>query len=64
MSVSFKHPILGQEAVVPTYGLGRVTGYLDNFPHQHITVRTYADDVARDYDPQNVRLVPIGGKAE
>lgn len=53
----FKHPIPGQEAIV-FYGLGRVTRYADDFPRQFIAVKTYADNVEREYAPHNVELVP------
>lgn len=58
MTFTFKHPVIGQEAVV-AYGLGRVTGYRDEFPFQHIKVQTYIDKIEREYSPHNVALVAI-----
>jgi hypothetical protein len=60
MSHEFRHPIIGQEALVKCYGLGRVTRFHDKFPHQWIEVRTYADGVERQYSPKHVRYVQIG----
>lgn len=56
---SFVHPIIGQECVVPTYGLGRVTGFVDNMPDIWIGVRPYEANFICNFEPKNVRLVKI-----
>ena len=55
----FPHPVLGQEAIVPKYGLGRVISFEDEFPKQTITVKTYADGIQRTYAFNNVELIPF-----
>lgn len=62
MAHEFKHPILGQEAVVGRYGLGRVVSFMDNFPVQYIEVKPYVCDYAMKFAPDNVDLVPILGQ--
>lgn len=60
MSVNnFIHPIIGQEAVVPVYGLGRVVDFVDNMPDRWIEVRPYEGNYTMNFDPENVRLVKI-----
>lgn len=56
-----KEVILGQEAVVPKYGIGRVVSFRDDFPHEYIGVKTYADNIERHFDPRNVKLIAIKG---
>lgn len=51
-------PILGQEAVVPSYGLGRVVSFEEG-NMGYIQVKTYIDNIARIFSPKNVRLVKI-----
>lgn len=53
-------PILGQEAIASSYGLGRVISYSDEMPDIYVEVQTYADGIARKYAPHNVELVEIG----
>jgi len=48
-------PIIGQEAVVPEYGLGRVVSI-----HSYgIEVRPYICDYSMTFDADNVKLVKI-----
>lgn len=54
-----KTPIIGQEAVVPKYGLGRVVSFSDVMPDLHIKVRPYINHYIMKFDPTNVRLVEI-----
>ena len=54
-----KSPIIGQEAVVPEYGLGRVVSFKDNMPEQYIEVRPYVADYPMRFDPKNVKLIRI-----
>lgn len=56
---SFVHPIIGQEAVVPTYGLGRVISFVDNMPDRGIEIRPYGAKYIMKFEPENVRLVKI-----
>lgn len=55
----FKNPIIGQEAVVPEYGLGRVVSFKDSIPEQYIKVKPYIADYPMKFDPKNVQLVKI-----
>lgn len=55
---SFKHPILGQECVCPD-GLGRVTEFRDDFPHQWVKVDTHYYNRSAHWDPKSVKLVKI-----
>ena len=59
MAHEFSHPIIGQEAVVKGYGLGRVISYKDSFPKQYIEVKPYACDYPMKFDHKNVKLVSI-----
>ena len=55
-------PILGQEAVVSPYGLGRVTQISDKKFHGNhifIGVTPYICNYQMKFDPRNVRLVSI-----
>lgn len=56
---SFGHPIIGQEAVVPDHGLGRVESYKDNSPELYIEVKPYILGYSLKFAPENVRLVKI-----
>jgi hypothetical protein len=56
---TFKHPIIGQEAICPD-GLGRVVAYRDNFPDCWVQVETYVNNRGVDWSPESVRLVEIG----
>jgi hypothetical protein len=58
MAHEFKHPIIGQEAVCPD-GLGRVTAFKDEFPHQWIRVSTYIANRECEWAWHNVKLVRI-----
>ena len=49
-------PIIGQEAVVPKYGLGRV---VDIKSHNGIEVRPYICNYSMIFDAKNVKLVKI-----
>lgn len=49
--------IIGQEAVVPEYGLGRVT----RLSNEGIGVTPYIAGYEMIFDPNNVELVPISG---
>lgn len=53
------HPVIGQEAVVPKYGLGRVISFKDSIQEQYIEVRPYIMDCPMKFDPKNVKLVKI-----
>lgn len=55
----FVHPIIGQEAVVPKYGLGRVVSFHFDPPNSHIEVRPYICGHSMNFDPSNVELVHI-----
>ena len=42
--------IIGQEAIVRKYGLGRVVSYADDFPTVYIEVKPYVcGSTAKDY---------------
>ena len=58
MAHEFTHPVFGQEAVCPD-GLGRVTAFKDEFPHQWIRVSTYINNRECEWAPHNVKLVRI-----
>lgn len=62
MAHEFAHPIIGQEAIVPKYGLGRVIGFRDEFPHQHIEVKPYVCGYSMKFAPHNVELLAIQGR--
>lgn len=56
-------PVIGQEAVVPEHGLGRITAIcpernLDGNP-KWIQVRPYVANYDMKFDPHNVRTVEI-----
>ena len=55
----FSRLILGQEAIVPVYGLGRITSFCSMFPNEYIGVTPYIAGYAMHFDPQNVELVQI-----
>ena len=55
----FEIPIIGQEAIVPKYGLGRVVSFKKNMLEQYIEVRPYIIDYPMRFDPKNVTLVKI-----
>lgn len=55
---TFKHPVIGQEAVCPD-GVGRVLDYKDHFPEQWVCVSTYVKDRQCKWDPKNVKLCKI-----
>lgn len=55
---TFKHPVIGQEAICPD-GLGRVVDYRDRFPDQWILVDTYIRNSGCKWSPDNVELVRI-----
>jgi hypothetical protein len=59
MATTFKHPIIGQEAICLD-GLGRVTAYRDDFPHCWIQIKTYVGNRECQWAPENVQLVEIG----
>jgi hypothetical protein len=52
-----KEPIIGQEAIVPGYGLGRVVSFDLTFPHEYIRVRPYICNYEMDFAPHNVELI-------
>lgn len=52
-------PIIGQEAVVPEFGLGRVVSFKNNITEQYIEVRPYVADYPMRFDLKNVQLVKI-----
>lgn len=56
---SFKYPIIGQEAVVPNFGLGRVISFKDRMPEQYIEVKPYICKYGMKFDPKNVQLVKV-----
>jgi len=58
VSQTFKHPIIGQEAVCPD-GLGRVIGFSDEFPDRWIRVQTYVNDRSCKWAPTNVALLKV-----
>ena len=47
--------IIGQEAVVPGYGLGRII----SFTPTYIEVTPYISSVPLKFDPCNVKIVPL-----
>lgn len=52
--------IVGQEAVVPTYGLGRIVSFdLSTTGYKFIEVRPYICNYEMKFDPANVKLVKI-----
>lgn len=53
-----KNLIIGQEAVVPEYGLGRVVSFNLECPN-YIEVRPYICDYTMKFDSKNVQLVKI-----
>jgi hypothetical protein len=55
---TFKHPIIGQEAVCPD-GLGRVRAFQDDFPTCWVQVDTYVENRGCKWAPENVSLVPL-----
>lgn len=59
----FEVPIIGQEAVVPEYGLGKVISFRNNITERlapnFVEVKPYACDYSMKFDPKNVRLVKI-----
>jgi len=57
---NFNDIIIGQEAIVPKYGLGRVISFNSKFPNWYIEVEPYVAKYAMKFDPKNVRLVKIG----
>ena len=56
-----KKPIIGQEAVVPGYGLGRVVK-IHKF--DQIEVHPYVCDYPMVFDEKNVKLVKINYEEE
>jgi hypothetical protein len=52
-------PILGQEAIVPKYGLGRVTSLNFTMPNIYVGVTPYVAGHELKFAPENVTLVPI-----
>jgi hypothetical protein len=56
---SFKYPVIGQEAVVPTYGLGHVVSFKDDMHNKYIEVKPYISCYPMKFDPENVQLVKI-----
>lgn len=65
--MKLKPIILGQEAIVPFYGLGRVTDYKDAFPKSYIEVTPYVCGYAMQFAPENVTLISpscIGRKTQ
>lgn len=56
---NFDTVVIGQEAVVPKYGLGRVVSFSDKFPNHYVEVEPYVAGYAMKFDPKNVRLVEI-----
>jgi hypothetical protein len=56
---TYKHPIIGQEAVVPEYGLGRVINFSFGKGKEFIEVKPYVAGYAMCFSPKNVKLVPI-----
>lgn len=53
-------PILGQEAIVPKYGLGRVIAFDDQHePPRYIEVAPYIREYSMRFAPENVTLIPI-----
>jgi hypothetical protein len=55
----FVEPIIGQEAIVPEYGVGRVISFENKMPNTFIEVRPYACDYPMKFDPKNVQLISI-----
>lgn len=54
-------PVIGQEAVVPKYGLGRVTKFaLSKYSgRKFIAVKPYVHNYPIEFDPDNVKLIKI-----
>lgn len=62
-------PIIGQEAITESYGIGRVVSYCDDFPHQYVEVQPYVIidrksgrqmSYPMQFSPQNVTLIMPG----
>ena len=53
--------VLGQEVVVPRYGVGRITSISDgsSFPYLAIGVTPYVAKYEMHFDPKNVTPWPI-----
>ena len=49
-------PIIGQEAVVPDFGVGRVISFK---PSEYIEILSYVSGYPMKFDPKNVKLVKI-----
>ena len=54
---TFTHPVIGQLAVIPEYGLGTVVEFHDDNESRRIFVKV--NHVTRWFDPENVKLVKI-----
>lgn len=54
-----KQPILGQEAVVPTYGLGRITGLDYAVNNEGVWIRPYVLEYPMKFDRESIKLVKI-----
>jgi hypothetical protein len=50
--------VIGQEAICPD-GLGRVSGFCDQYPEQWIEVSTYYNNSMCHWSPSNVQLIPL-----
>ena len=59
MSNSRLNPVIGQEAVVPKYGLGRVISFRNKEPARYIEVKPYICGYPMLFDPKNVKLTKI-----
>ena len=59
MSYTSKCPILGQEAVVPKYGVGRVVSFKKDSINDYIEVKPYISGIPMKFASKNVQLIRI-----
>ena len=55
----FNRIIIGQEAVVPQYGLGRVVSFKNDASDKYIEIQVYIGGARIVFDPDNVRLIKL-----
>lgn len=61
---NFKYPIIGQEAVVPNFGLGRVESYKDALLNSYVEVKPYICGYSMKFSPENVKLIKVNLERE
>ena len=55
----FSRITIGQEAVVPGYGLGRVVSFRNDISKSFVEVKPYISEVPMKFDPKNVHLIKL-----